>query len=640
MQSFLTRVLALVAGVVIGIGVVIGALFLIQDDQTTAANNMTTKPNFTGLGSQDNNGIHTSNEVRGSNKSVFSNIDELIFPKQAFDRKATILSWIAALSDDQILKWLEQSSDPSWAVSTEILNEFQSTLLQKLTITAPEQAIAFAWTQDEQRRDALASVVFLAWASSDLDGAIKHLMLLDEQEARQFLQIILQAREDLPFDRQREIAKELGDEDYAFFNHFRNLAIDGHKNPKETWYEIINIANRENAQVVAGYALSEVALAWVEKNGVEVLDEIVSSVSHAAEYDSALTQILNALSEDQPEEIFDFALNILGDRAHDILQVSRVIYNWARRDPKGVLAKAETLPASGLRRSLVWRAVWQWAADNPRQILDQINLIPGEFQTQARHNAIRSLTSSSPNEAAKFVLQEQDSDVRMTLANSLVSTWAYQDAEAAKDWVLGLPTSDPLRDALLHPLAMALVHTDPREAFKLARERPIEDNASLPYPSMGYESSIISMLAYQDVDLAIELLPQVRDHGKATAYSTVGNSLIRKGETRQAMDLANQLPKEEQTRYFRSVSSTWAWQDPQGLLNSLNELPSAEIRSRVALSTSMSNTTSKNYTDEEVARLEKYMTKEDREKFQRFQEIDMRNPSPEDQELLQELYSW
>ena len=135
----------------------------------------------------------------------------------------------------------------------------------------------------------------------------------------------------------------------------------------------------------------------------------------------ALTQIFNALSEDPTRRNFDFALSNLGDRAHDILQNSRVIFNWARRDPKAVLAKAESLPASGFRRNIVWRAVWQWSDDNPRQILEQINLIPGEFQTQARHNAIRSLTSSSPNEAAKFVLQEQDSDVRMTLANSLVS---------------------------------------------------------------------------------------------------------------------------------------------------------------------------------------------------------------------------
>lgn len=640
MQNFLTRILALSVGVVMGIGVVIGALTLLPEDDRTSAKSQTTRLTDDRRGTPNNSVFSSGSNGRGSSITASSNVDELVFPEQAFDRKATILSWVAPLTDDQILSWLEQSTDPSWIVSTEILNEFQSTLLQKLTITAPEQAIAFAWTQDDQRRDALASVVFLAWASSDLDGAITHVMQLEEHAARQFLPTILRAREDLPFERQREIAKELGDENFAFFNHFRNLRIVGVDNPKDTWYEIINMANRENAQGVTWHALSELAVAWVETEGLEILNEIVSSISHADEYDFALTQIFNALSEDQPEEIFDFALSNLGDRAHDILQNSRVIFNWARRDPKAVLAKAESLPASGFRRNIVWRAVWQWSDDNPRQILEQINLIPGEFQTQARHNAIRSLTSSSPNEAAKFVLQEQDSDVRMTLANSLVSTWAYQDTEAAKDWVLGLPSSDPMRVALLHPLAMALVHTDPREAFKLALEQPIEDNASLPYPSMGYESSIISMLAYQDVDLAIELLPQVRDQGKAMAYSTVGNSLIQKGETRQAIDLANQLPKEEQTNYFRSVSSTWAWQDPQGLLNALNELPSAEIRSRVALSTSMSNTTSKNYTDEEIARLEKYMTKEDREKFQRFQEIDMRNPSPEDQELLQELYSW
>ena len=124
------------------------------------------------------------------------------------------------------------------------------------------------------------------------------------------------------------------------------------------------------------------------------------------------------------------------------------------------------------------------------------------------------------------------------------------------------------------------------------------------------------------------------------AYSSVGVSLIQKGETRQAIDLANQLPKDEQKNYFRSLSSTWAWQDPKGLLKAFDELPSAEIKSRVALSVSMMNTSTNIYTDEEIASFEKYMTQEIREKFQQFQEIDMRNPSPEELKLLQELYSW
>lgn len=124
------------------------------------------------------------------------------------------------------------------------------------------------------------------------------------------------------------------------------------------------------------------------------------------------------------------------------------------------------------------------------------------------------------------------------------------------------------------------------------------------------------------------------------AYSTVGISLIQKGETRQAINLANQLPKDEQKNFYGSLSSTWAWQDPKGLLNAFDEFPSAEIKSRVALSISMLNTTTNIYTDEEIASIEKYMTEEVREKFQQYQEIDMRNPSPEDLKLLQELYSW
>ena len=636
MQNFLTRVIALVAGVAVGTGIVIGALTLLQDDEGSIANTLASGPN-----DEERDPSTRSDASNGStNLAAASSIHEIVLPEQAFDRKVAILATIATQSDDQLLSWLEQSTDPSWKVSPEILNEIQYTLLQKLTMTAPQRAIEFVWALDDQRRTHLASVVFLTWANLDLEDAIENVKQWTDDEAENFLPTILRAQEGLTLERQREIAKELGDENYAFVNHFKTLVTEGVEDPRETWFEIVSLANSESVQGATGNALSELAVAWVEREGMEVLDEIVASISHTTEYDFALTQIFSALSEENPEEIFDFALNNLGDRAHSILQGSSVIFYWAQKDPKAVLAKAETLPASGFTRNLVWRVIWQWADDNPRQILKEIELVPGEHQAQARYIAIQALTRSSPDEAAKLVLQEQDPQTRATLANSLISTWAYQDSEAAKDWVLGLPTSDPLRSTLVRPLAMALVYSDPREAFRLALEQPIDENPSLPYSSTGYESSIISMLAYQDVDLAIELLPQVRNQGRSMAYSTVGSSLIQKGEARQAINLANQLPQEEQVNYFRSMSSTWAWQDPQGLLKAFDDFPSAEIKSRVAMTVSMMNTTSNIYSDEELASFEKYMTQEMREKIQQFHEIDMQNPSPEDRKLLQELYSW
>ena len=318
------------------------ALTLLPDEEDNSANTQATRPNNEGRDTE----TRTNVSGGGTNLPVSYNIDEIVFPEQAFDRKLAILSWIATLSDDQILNWLKHSTVASWNVATEILNEFQSTLLQKLTISAPERAIEFVWSMDEHRRTPLASVVFQTWASSDLEDAITNVKEWTDDEAVNYLPTILRAREDLSLDRQREIAKEFGDENYAFFKYFNLLTTEGIDKPKETWHEILKVANSESVQGVAYHALSEVAVAWVELEGLEVLDEIVSSISHATEYDFALTEIFNALSEDKPEEIFDFALNNLGDRAYDILQDSSVIFNWARRDPKAVLAKAETLPAS------------------------------------------------------------------------------------------------------------------------------------------------------------------------------------------------------------------------------------------------------------------------------------------------------
>ena len=238
------------------------------------------------------------------------------------------------------------------------------------------------------------------------------------------------------------------------------------------------------------------------------------------------------------------------------------------------------------------------------------------------------------------MLQEEDFESRLTLANSLITTWSYQDSDATKEWVLGLPESDPLRTALIRPLASTLISTDPRTAFQLALEQPIEENESNPFLSWGYESSIVASIAHQDIDLAIELLPQVRNRGKTYAYGAVGTSLVQKGETQKVIDLAAQLPTSEQARYFQSVSTIWATQDPQGLLNAFDDFPSAEIKSRVAFTMSISNVSRNTYTAEEIAQIEKYMDRESREKLETYRAIDFTNPSPEDQKFLQELYSW
>lgn len=638
MQNLLARFVALLVGVAIGVGGVIGVLVLLHDDEATSRNQSTPQTPRTTFDPQSSATITTDSIESIGSVSIPAKIDDLVFPVHAFERKATILAWVSALSDDQILDWLEQSTDLSWSTSTTNQNELRTALLQKLTITAPNKALTFADQQDEQFGYSMTPTVFRTWANTDLDGAIAHVKGLSEQESNYLFPIILQARDDLSLERQREIAKEFGDESYAFSNYFRSLVRGGVEDPEETWYEIVNLANAESVQDTARYALRRVAVEWIAKHGIGVLDEIVSTLNSG--YSSELPFLMSALSEDKPKEIFDYVMNNLGDRANAIIQESSILYHWARKDPKDMLARAETLPPSGARQRLVWQAVWHWAESNPREVLHELDLIPQEHQDEARRNAIRSLARSSPTDAAKYVRQVSDVDSRATLATMFIQEWSNQDMDAAKNWVMNLPESDLLRKSLIQPLAMLLVHSDPRAAFQLALEQPLEDNDSNTMYSMSDESSVLSMIAYRDVDLALELLPQVRERGKNVAFGTIGNSLIQKGDVARALSLANQLTGEEQEQYYQRISSTWAVQDPQGLLQAFDDFPTTEIQSRVALSMSIRNSTTNTYTDEEIAGLEKYMNEEARGKFELFQEIDLSNPSPDDLKLINELYSW
>ena len=639
MQNLRTHMLTFFVGVVVGIGVIVAALFLLRDDGTSSGSlPISGSPETATLSDTTNPNAMVEGMV-----SVPSDINEIVFPTHTFDRKLVIASWVATLSDDQILNWLQQSTEPTWAASAENRNELQSVLLQKLSITSPEQAVDFASSREEdQQRYIMTSIVLRSWARVDLESAIAYIKNMDGPEGFYPLPTILQARTDLTLERQREIAKELGNENYAFANYFRTLTENEIDNPEETWSEIINLASQENAQGAARFPLSKVAVAWVEKDGLKVLDKIVSSISLDSEFSNALSSVFGALASDQPEEIFDYVMNNLGDQAQEVIQRSGILYNWAREDPRGMLSKAETLPASRFRQDLARQAVWQWADDNPRQVLKSLDEIPPENREEASRAAIRTLARISPTEAAKFVLDESEYSAQLNLARTLVGEWAYQDVEATKDWVLNLPYNNPLRADLIPTLTRTLVDNEPRAAFQLALEQPIEEPESDLIPAMSPESSIISSISYQDLELAIELLPQVRDVGqsKSFAYATIGHSLIRNGETQLAFDLAKDLSGKQQARYYQSIGSMWAMQDSQGLLEAFDDFPTVEIKSKIALSVVMFNSTTNTYSTEEVARLEKYLSKEDQERLEMIQDIDLMNPSPEDVQKLQELFPW
>ena len=472
--------------------------------------------------------------------------------------------------------------------------------------------------------------VYAAWARNDLNKAIEHAKELNEQDSRSALAAILDARTDLPIERRRDIGIELGDKQFAFYSHFSDLTKDQIDNPRETWYEIVGLANRESVQEEAEDALNRVAFVWLEEEGIQILDEIVSSISEGYDYYFVLDGLFDGLSSDQSQVVFDFVMGSLGDRAIELIQDSGLADNWARQDPKKMLAKVKTLPASDFRQDLIRLSARRWAEKNPRQILEQLEQLPPGLRVYASERAIDQFTENSPTAAAQFVLQISDEEMRRQLSRRLVVQWTKEDADAVQAWVLNLPSNDPIRASLINSLKWRLVPTDPRSAFALALQLPIDD---------GYEDSILGRIAEDDVQLALELLPQVRETRKVAAYTVIGSSLVEQGFPQQALNLANELDHTEQTSFYQGIAMTWVEHDPKGLLKAFDSFPTA-VKSKIAVGLKIVNEFTNDYSDEEIAHVEKHISEKDRELFKQVQKIDLDDPSEEELELIDQLHLW
>lgn len=637
MKNVRTGIFVFVIGLSIGVGSVAGVLFLRQDGTTQFLSERTNRTQE----AESLSVSYTTNKASTKSKAnidVPSQIEDLVFPKRTFAWKERIVSWVNNLTDDQILSWLEQSTDSSWKVPLLIRTELQTKLLQKLSITAPDRAIDFSLARDDrQQRYAMTNIVFQTWTHLDIDGAVARVKEMNAQDSRYFLKTILNTCDDLSLEQMREVAMEIGDESFAFTVYFQNIGKGNIDKPRETWYEIVSLANRERIQHMTSSVLSRVAVAWVEEYGIEVLDEIVSSISDDVEYSSTLYDILGVLSSNQPDKIFDFVMSNLGDRAVDVIQRSGITNEWVQKDPKGLLAKLGILPANKFRQSVLRSAVRQWAEINPREILSQLDVVPPGQRDYASSRAIEIFSRTSPTEAAQFILHLTDDGSQSRFARILISQWIDDDAKAAKEWVLGLPVSKPMRASLINHLAKALVRTDPRSAFELALQQPLDNDDDSPHKSIGDEVIILSRIADHDVQLAIEFLPKVRSGGKASAYTDVGITLVEQGNLHQALQLANHLDESEKSEFFQEVAMDWLWRDPKGLLREFDDFPTSS-KSRIALAMTFSNRVTSYYTDEEIEELERHISEKDKKLLKQLQEIDLSNPIDEDFEKFYELH--
>ena len=525
--------------------------------------------------------------------------------KIAFQRKLAVYSYVANLSEPQIAAELDRTLDSESSLSPLVVKELQTALIERLVLLNPVAALehsidindlgadfvirnpldnqSYSSISTENERMPFVQSVFKDWALSDLDDAVESARSLSEDARMNALAGILTTLSGEPLTKHRDIAKTLGDEDQgidAYVMSFRTATV---ADPKSRWTELLRLVkpdNRFKTQI-----LGNVAEQWYEKDGLRILDQMNATSLDENRKRHLMNRVLSLAAKNNPHEAFQYAQTLPTERGYSS-SLYTVVNVWAESDPQAAYQAVTRVEQSRERERLQGEVVETWASNEPYYYLENSNKFPSHTREMGISSALETIAQTSPQEAAELALEQKDEGFMSTLSfvlpNVVIRPWVDQDVEAAVNWVLSGPVPEDKQSGWVRALVSSLVDSDPRRAFEIALKQPKAEggiDAFLP----ALEAEVIDQIVYRDLDLAVELLAKLPEgDSRSEAYASVGSEYIDNGDSDKAVNLGLQLPTEEQASYFEGLIFTWTRIDPSGLVESIKELPTPELRSSLA----------------------------------------------------------
>lgn len=603
------------------------------------SNIVTSNSPETGLVSTDKTKPIETTEIVGDMRDSISasdvsalSIQDPSLEENSFQRTLAIYSYVANLSEQQITAEFNNTTWASQNLSRSVLSELQTALLEKLTIFNPSAAVRIAVEQKELAGNLFTSdpwdpwqypvrttdtspmllvkSVFKEWALSNLDDAVSRAKSLQNDARGNALAGILEAIPGESLATYRTIAKKLGDEDQgrdAYVMSFSSMSVE---NPKAIWDEIVSLIEPENYGQYQ--VLGNIARQWYQQEGLGVLEEISSGMLDENVERDVVNRVLELAANENPDQAFRYALTMptQGGYSGPLNSVTNV---WVESDPQAAYDAVTGIEQSRLREYLQRRVVSSWAFNEPYYLLDNLDLFPAKIRDNGISSALTKIAQTSPQEAAELAL-EQKTGMQGSLSylpNQIMRYWMRTDLEGAVNWVFNGPLNEENQQNWISALATNLVDSDPRRAFELALKQPITEGTRGMYmPAL--EARIIQQIVYHDLDLAVELLPRVREStSRSQAYSSVGSKYIDLGDAAKAVELGKTLSPDEQESYFQNIANSWVRVDPSGMVESFESIPTDELRSSLAR-TFLGPWMNENFTESQLDVLRQYLNEADR----------------------------
>ena len=511
-------------------------------------------------------------------------------------------------NEEQLQSFLEESKSMEQISRRQFV---QQTIFRRYASLDPRSAVKQVSRMPGIQQADLLATVFGEWALSQLDDAVAGAKQLDGIRKVAALRGILESRDDLSDAVRIGIGRQLGNELVAQNILTQSNISDAIKDPKTAWDTLIGDDVLDTAQTGR---FIQVAEAWIVKDGMSVLAKINDTLTDKTSKTSVLTTVIHKLVQADAQAVFDFVQTMENDTQNNVMM--NVVNAWARLDPEATLAAVQSVESKSLRELLENQIAASWGSTSPREVLENLDLLPENAQDSAKSSAIASLAQTAPEEAANLMAGMDGSEQRLMTAFQVLSEWASSDPLAALEWTLNNPEVEDLQTTLLPSILYQVANKDPQVAFDIARQQPLGENG------VGLEGQVLSNIALMDIDKALALLAQVRE-GPTLKYavSSVGRALLRIDDVDEAWGLAQKLPDSQRQDYYQTIVDSWAASDGTELYESIDSLPSDQIKSYAALMLISFNKWSRYLDKDEVNDVRTYLNAQDTEKVETFTQV-------------------
>jgi hypothetical protein len=217
-----------------------------------------------------------------------------------------------------------------------------------------------------------------------------------------------------------------------------------------------------------------------------------------------------------------------------------VIGVWAKLDPRGALAAAQTLSNETDRESTVTSVLVQWSARDLDSALKLARQIEGEDASKwAQAMIIRRLAEADPGKAARLLEDIPAGPARDRAASAVAGALAGHDPAAATAIADQIRASTD-REIAFADIADALIAADPGKALEWAQS-----------------------------------LPKATDQ-TTTMYKLLAE--ITRSDPHRAIEVLMSQPAQTRDEVVTEVAYTWAGQDAPAAVNWACKLPAGEMQ--------------------------------------------------------------